>query len=383
MIKILFVTNNEFNSGAFRSMTELCIKLKRTGEYKIIVVCNGKKCPKGFFESKEIQAYYIPMYSWTKRLNETWLLGNIKILLKRILNVYADIKAKSIIKKERPDIVHINDIGTPIGAKLAIIYEIPLVWHIRVFLEEGLKKNITKSSYKLINKATAIICISQAQKEAYKTKFDNDKLIVIKNGIDINRFYFFNREILNHKKVEFINVGGMVQGKGQDLIIEAAKVLIEKNCIDYHITLIGNGVNESLLKQKVKDYNLNQYISFEDNQSDIEEYYSKSDSYIMSSNYEGFGRVTVEAMLSGCIVIGSDSGATTEILGEGRYGLLFKNADYNDLVNKMLYVINNRIESKKIALKGQEYAFNEFSIENTTNNIDQLYSKCVNNQMGD
>ncbi|MFM9745581.1 glycosyltransferase, partial [Streptomyces brasiliscabiei] len=73
-----------------------------------------------------------------------------------------------------------------------------------------------------------------------------------------------------------------------------------------------------------------------------EEFYQNNDVFIMGSVSEAFGRVTVEAMMNGMLVIGRNAGGTPEILDDGKFGLLFQTSD--ELANKLEYVLKNKQE---------------------------------------
>ena len=121
--------------------------------------------------------------------------------------------------------------------------------------------------------------------------------------------------------------------------------------------------------------------SFTDEElGDIEKilkYYKKSDVMIMASECEAFGRTTVEAMQSGCLVIGSDSGATPDILNHGKAGILFKPRDSVDLKNKMIYVMKNKSICRKIAKDGQNRAIRKYTARENAKQIYEVYKSIL------
>ena len=108
-----------------------------------------------------------------------------------------------------------------------------------------------------------------------------------------------------------------------------------------------------------------------------DEYYKKSDVMIMASECEAFGRTTVEAMQSGCLVIGSDSGATPDILNHGKAGILFKPRDSVDLKNKMIYVMKNKSICRKIAKDGQNRAIRKYTARENAKQIYEVYKSIL------
>jgi glycosyltransferase involved in cell wall biosynthesis len=65
----------------------------------------------------------------------------------------------------------------------------------------------------------------------------------------------------------------------------------------------------------------------------IQQYYSNAQIFVLSSRWEGFGLVLVEAMAHGLPIVSSDLPTSKEIMGE--FSLFFKNGDINDLAQKL------------------------------------------------
>ena len=67
--------------------------------------------------------------------------------------------------------------------------------------------------------------------------------------------------------------------------------------------------------------------------NNIQAYYSEAQVYVLSSRWEGFGLVLVEAMAHGLPVVSSDLPTSKEIMGD--FSLYFKNGDIEDLAQKL------------------------------------------------
>ena len=97
----------------------------------------------------------------------------------------------------------------------------------------------------------------------------------------------------------------------------------------------------------------------------------------MCSKAEAFGRVTVEAMLSGSLVIGADTAATIELIRDMETGLLYKYGDISDLTQKIEWVLNEKEIARKISENGCHYMREHMSSETNAKNINELYEKVV------
>ena len=110
---------------------------------------------------------------------------------------------------------------------------------------------------------------------------------------------------------------------------------------------------------------------------DVGELYELADISFTCSEFEALGRTTIEAMFSGNLVIGADSGATTELLNDNR-GLLYNLHDPDDLFEKIKFAIDNPQISKKIAESGRKYMVENMGAEKNAEEIVKLYREILN-----
>ena len=131
----------------------------------------------------------------------------------------------------------------------------------------------------------------------------------------------------------FLAVGRFThQHKGFDLLIEAFHLFAQKNQ-EWTLDIVGEGVEEKLYRELIKKYNLENKVTIHPFTNNIQAYYSKAQVYVLSSRWEGFGLVLVEAMAHGLPVVSSDLPTSKEIMGD--FGLYFKNGDIEELAKKL------------------------------------------------
>ncbi len=121
--------------------------------------------------------------------------------------------------------------------------------------------------------------------------------------------------------------------KGFDLLIDAFHLFAEKNK-DWTLDIVGEGPEEELYRQKITDYQLEERIHIHPFCEHVQDYYSQAQVYVLSSRWEGFGLVLVEAMAHGLPVVSSDLPTSLEIMGS--FGLYFRNGDVEDLAAQLL-----------------------------------------------
>lgn len=128
--------------------------------------------------------------------------------------------------------------------------------------------------------------------------------------------------------------------KGFDLLIMAWKEIADQY-EDWILKIVGEGSNENLNILKEIGSGC-QKIIFEPYTNDITLEYRKAEIFVLSSRYEGFGLVLTEAMSQGCACIACDyKGRQTEIIENGKSGLVCRVDDTEDLKSKIITLIEN------------------------------------------
>ena len=122
------------------------------------------------------------------------------------------------------------------------------------------------------------------------------------------------------------------QHKGFDLLIESFHLFAQQDS-DWKLDIVGEGVEEELYRSLILKYHLEDRVCIHPFTNNIQDYYSKAQVYVLSSRWEGFGLVLVEAMAHGLPIISSDLPTSKEIMGD--FGLYFKNGDINDLAQRL------------------------------------------------
>ena len=151
-------------------------------------------------------------------------------------------------------------------------------------------------------------------------------------------------------KFVFLFVGRLDPVKNVNLLIQAYKKLKE----DYKksaLVIVGDGSETEILKkmaEKIEDIFFMGYQVF----PKLVDFYKMSDAFVLPSNYEPWGLVVNEAMITGLPVIVSDVvGCRIDLVNENT-GCCFRNNDVNSLYNGLLKIYNNhlidyRLETRK------------------------------------
>lgn len=377
-MKIIFISTDCYDaSGAFLSMINLAIELKKMGISSFMIVPKGDEGGEALLKENEVPYKRYRMYHWTcVKGTKRGISFFIKKYIKICINHFQAIRISYLGKKLHGDIIHINTICSYIGYPIAKKMKVPLVWHIRELFEENGYQEFwsDKVTYKYLAKADKIIAISDIIGEKYKKLLPNNKISVIYNGIH-KRFIVKDREILDKKKINIVCVGKIYHVKNQKIVIEAVNKCINGFGSHVYVNFVGDADLEYLSECMglIEKYGLEAYVTFSGNQKDTLPYYKCADISLTCSSYEGFGRVTVEAMMAGCLVIGSCSGATKDILQHKVSGMLYKKEDAQALAESIQYVKQHVDECRLIAKEGQKIAIEKYTSVKNAEQIAKVY----------
>ena len=182
-----------------------------------------------------------------------------------------------------------------------------------------------------------------------------DRVEVIPNPVT-----YYPQTVLEHNDTYYriVCAGRLSEQKGYDLLMEAFS-LIASNCPEWHIDIFGSGDDETMIRQLIADKNLQKRVSIHAPTIDIYKEYQSSDFLVLSSRYEGFGLVLVEAMSCGipCVAFKCKYGPE-DIVNDGENGLLVTDGNINELAEKMLWMIEHTDERLRMGTKAREEARN-------------------------
>ncbi len=207
------------------------------------------------------------------------------------------------------------------------------------------------------SKAKAIITITDSVRLYMinsKEVRDNKKLIVIQYGITLE-----TNNIKTHvtvpaeSRLKLLSIGRLVEQTDYPTTLKAL-ALLSKAKREFEYKVIGEGSLQQSLSRLSKDLGIAQSISWIGKTKQVINYLDESDVFILSSIYEGFGLVLLEAMKQGTPILASNCPAIVEVVGKNYLGLfpvgdsealakLLYRCDDLGFLQALLDQINNRI----------------------------------------
>lgn len=185
----------------------------------------------------------------------------------------------------------------------------------------------------------------------------NENINLIYNPVTIKNT---QKSTLLNKNISF-TARIVYDHKGIDFLIEVAKRLPN----DWTISFAGQGHEEEKLRKEIRENNIEDKLILLGslNDKDLRKHYLNSSIYLMTSRWEGFGLVLVEAMDFGLPIIAFSQTGSDEVLANGKYGVLVENGNVSELINQLTMLIND-VEKRKQYQKLSLERVEDFQLKN-------------------
>jgi len=296
------------------------------------------------------------------------------------------------------DVMYANTQKAFVIAALALSRR-PLVWHLRDMLDgEHFSEGNRRLAVNLANRrAAAVICNSQATAHAFAAAGGRQALCeVIPNGIGPAPFDEVDAATVQQTRRQLGLGGGPLIGvfgrltewKGQHVAIEALGLLQHEPAA--HLILVGEAVfgeadraYAARLREQVCAASLQDRVHFLGFRGDVPALMRACDGVVHSAtSAEPFGRVVVEAMLSGTPVIASNAGGPAEIVSDGQTGRLVRPGDAGALAAVIDELLSDRAEAEAMASRAREHALREYALGPVLDRIEAVIERVMGGAVG-
>lgn len=363
--KIIFVIPSLVGGGAERVLVNL-IKSLNPEMYDLSLV---------LFEKKGVYIEDIPNYVKIIDFKKRSKYSFLKLIICLI----------SIIEKQKPDIVisflrYVNVIA--VLAKLLSRTKFKLILTVHIFLSETVLRMRYKKFWALIYRklfmcSDYIIVPSQGVKTDLIEKFSSDQsgIRVINHPFNIDEIRELSNERISEIDSEsyILAAGRLTKQKGFDLLINAYKLICED--IKENLIIIGEGEEEEKLKQLISEYALESRVILLGYQKNPFKYMKNAKVFVLSSLWESFALVIVEAMACGVPVISTDCpSGPGEIITNKLNGILVLTQDEKELSKAILRLLNNDELRHKLADEGQKRS-EDYRIDKIVPKYEELFLK--------
>ena len=207
--------------------------------------------------------------------------------------------------------------------------------------------------------------------EEDKKDWGDSKIKVINNPLS-----FDSKEISSCKNKKIISVGRLTKQKGFDILIDVWKKVREKHS-DWILEIYGEGNLKKELQSKIDSLNLTDSLLLKGSEKNIQSKYLEGSIYVMSSRYEGFGMVLIEAMSCGLPLVSFDCPCgPKDIIKDGENGFLIKFGNIEQMIEKINYLIENEDKRIEMGKKSKKLSYN-YSEEEIMNQWKELFENLL------
>jgi glycosyltransferase involved in cell wall biosynthesis len=326
---------------------------------------------------------------------------NVQIIGKESIALTKDGSLRQSLKAVRQTWPRINQIATAarqydiiyantpkalvIGAIASAIAQKPLIYHLHDIISPDHFSPINiQLLIRLANaRAVKVIANSEASRTAFiQSGGKSDCVSVIYNGFNPSNYQIDPilrpqiRKLWNWPTNSFIvgHFSRLSPWKGQHILLDALQQC-PKEIVAVFVgdALFGEDDYRSSLQEKVKELDLGDRVKFLGFQDQVPDLMSACDLITHTSTApEPFGRVIVEAMLSGTPVIASAAGGALELLEQNRTGWLTPPGDAQALATTIKHCYNNPTLTQTLAQTAQTQARDRFHQDQIQTQITDL-----------
>lgn len=286
--------------------------------------------------------------------------------------LYAVIPLRKYLKTQKPDAVLsvIRGANTNLGFASIGLKKIQIVFREANTMHDTLAKHwlirmvdllIMRFSYK---KADRIIANSEGTKSDLIKKriVSKNKILVIPNPVLNNNYLEISKEPVNNnfindrKTKTILSIGRLHRQKNYPLLIKAFKTVNNHNK-DTRLIIIGQGDEKEALEKMIKELHLTEVVNIEGFKQNIYPYLRKADVFALSSSWEGFGNVIVEALAMGKPVVCTNcQGGPKYILDNGRYGKLVPVDSAELFAEAIIESLGEAVDAETLIARAKEFS---------------------------
>ncbi|GAB4279396.1 MAG: glycosyltransferase family 4 protein [Marinilabiliales bacterium] len=240
--------------------------------------------------------------------------------------------------------------------------------HAVIFDSEWLIKRILNKYKAQINK---VACCSRQTIDKYKHILSEDKISFLPNAIDVQRFKFASKNIIESKTVNLGFAGRFVNRKGWKDALYMLSTLQKYNEKQFNLLMAGDGPDKHEILRTTLGLKLKNNVIISDSVKDIVTFFNNIDVLVVSSYWEGMPLIVLEAFASGIPVVAYNVSGINELIIDGKNGLLSKPGNYTELAEKTYNLISNQNFYNTITDNALEVV-KKYHITNYINNINSL-----------
>ena len=275
-------------------------------------------------------------------------------------------KMYKLLKTIKPQIIHTHLHTYPYVMTYAIFHHVKIIHtmhNMPIYESTKTGQRILRFLFK--HKYAYPVGISSIITDQIKELYKLKNVTTIYNPVDTSKF-LANKE--NHDKFTFITIGRMSPQKNQALLLKSFSNIVKKNK-NVSLIFIGDGELKEELFALTKQLNIENYVKYIGNVSNVECFLNKADVFVLSSTYEGLPMTILEAMSIGLPIISTNVGGVKDVVTDN--GLLV-GVNENELTEAMELIMYSKEKYDNFANNSKKNA-NNFNLEKIAKEYEKVY----------
>ena len=234
--------------------------------------------------------------------------------------------------------------------------------------------------------ASRVIAVSKATARSLSSQslVPAEKIVVIRNGIDVKRFRRSEDKYEDRSSLGVPNdcqligtIGELRRLKRHDDFIRAAAIVARDNPSTYFVVAgspaSSGGIERESLEQLVDQLGLKERVRFLGWLGDSAALLQSLDVFVSASETESFGLVIAEAMAAGAAVVATAPEGAREVTAEGETGVLVPIGAVEEMAEAIRTLLTDKQRRREFAARGEARVAELFSLERMVNEIERLY----------
>lgn len=371
-IRTLHVIPGLDHGGAEWDLVRLVLGLREQGVSSEVVCLKGPGPLVDVLRAHDITTHCLEMHGGMQDLRR---LGRLRTLM----------------RASRPDLVqgwlYHGDLASAWAAR---VLQIPVVWNVRQAHFVPGQSRVTKTLAHVCARASeelpkAIVCCSKASREAHvQMGYDASKIVVIENGIDLDRFYPDAQDRLavrqewgtDESTVCFGVVGRLDPAKDIETFFRAFAPFAQTHPHARGVWIGGSEQERSTRAALIKRFGLEEIVDLKSATLGIERELRGLDVLVSSSRSEGFGNVIGEALASGIPCIATRVGAAQEMIYDAKH--LVPTEDSHALMDAMAeWYAAGPDAWRDMGRRGRAHIQENFSFQKVVRRYARLYRELL------
>jgi glycosyltransferase involved in cell wall biosynthesis len=287
-----------------------------------------------------------------------------------------------IVERERPDLVHLHSSSAGLSGRLAVRGRRPTIFQPHAWSFEAVRGPLRSAAAAWERKgarwATAIVCVSEAERRRGEEHGVRARWLVVTNGVDLDAYSEASagERTAARRGLELddaplvVCIGRLSRQKGQDVLLDAWPAVLAR-VRDANLVLVGDGPHDEELRRRAGDG-----VRLVGPRTDVGEWLAAADVVALPSRWEGMSIGMLEAMARGKSIVATEVPGALEALADDA-GAVVPPEDHVALADAIAVRLLDPARAAAEGRRARQRAEQAFGLGRTTARIAEVYEELL------